>query len=84
MDNLYECKRKSALSGYVGEGEEYHVWKDISTEFIDTIVGIMTPLTEIIGYFEPSRTTEYLTKELAAGNVIELSNFYVRRKESAC
>lgn len=83
MRYRYECKRKNVIERYHVDGEEYHIWKEISAELIETNVGVMTPLTEIIGYFEPERTTEYLEEQLAAGKVIELNNFYVRRKVSA-
>ena len=78
MEYVYECKRRNYVPGC--EAEEHKNWKEISAEIVETIVGVMTPLNKIVGYFDPTRTTEYLWKELEAGNVIVLTNFYVRRR----
>ena len=80
MKYVYECKRINIVPDYRENNEEYMNWKEISAELIETIVGVMTPLTKIVGYFEPERTTERLLEELEAGNTIVLTNFYVRRR----
>lgn len=80
MKYVYECKRRSIVPGYRENDEEHLNWKEISAELVETIVGVMTPLTRVVGYFEPERTTERLWEELEAGNTIILTNFYVRRR----
>lgn len=79
---MYECMRKSAfpISRYDENKKEYVTWSDISTELVDTIIDSMSPLLKTIGYFAPEKQTHILKAQLEAGNTIELTNFYIRKK----
>ncbi len=79
---MYECMRKSVLpiTNDSQNIKEYVTWCDISTELVDTIIESMSPLLKTIGYFAPDKQTEVIKKQLEAGNIIELTNFYIRKK----
>lgn len=79
---MYECMRKSEfpITSRNKNVKEYVTWSEISTELVETIIDSMSPLLKTIGYFAPEKQTETIKEQLEAGNTIELTNFYIRKK----
>lgn len=81
---LYECARKN---DFLTNKEIVNIpdkmeWKPIDSVLVENMIDVAKILNDTFGSYNPKARAEELRKELAEGNIIMLTNFYVRKKQA--